>query len=263
LKKADIFPIITDYIRKNRKQEAWCIDTLLFTHIGGSRLYGLNTSESDYDIRGICYAPKPYYSGAKTFEQLEFKIPEYKLDVVIYDIRKWIRLTRQGNPNVLESLYVRKDNDNVLESIPYFEKVVRPETKGLITKVVFQGFHGYAHAQLKKMIVKRENKTGRQDVVNNMGFDTKFASHGFRLVRQGAELLRTGNITFPRPDAEDLKNIRLGRKYGPEDLDRCIADWKEEEDDMKKALIESRLPSLVDFDMYENLLNNILDNLVT
>jgi hypothetical protein len=45
----------------------------------------------------------------------------------------------------------------------------------------------------------------------NEGIDWKAVSHAVRVARQAIELLTTGRIAFPRPDAEELLAIKLGR----------------------------------------------------
>jgi hypothetical protein len=45
----------------------------------------------------------------------------------------------------------------------------------------------------------------------NEGVDFKAVSHAVRVGRQAIELLETGNIVFPRPDAENLMAIKAGR----------------------------------------------------
>jgi hypothetical protein len=45
---------------------------------------------------------------------------------------------------------------------------------------------------------------------NNEGVDWKAVSHAVRVARQAIELLTTGNITFPRPDAAELLTIKQG-----------------------------------------------------
>jgi hypothetical protein len=50
---------------------------------------------------------------------------------------------------------------------------------------------------------------------NNEGIDWKAVSHAVRVARQAIELLTTGSITFPRPDADQLLEIKQGRlPYG-------------------------------------------------
>lgn len=45
----------------------------------------------------------------------------------------------------------------------------------------------------------------------NQGVDWKALSHAVRIARQAIELLGSGRVTFPRPDAEHLLAIKLGR----------------------------------------------------
>lgn len=47
--------------------------------------------------------------------------------------------------------------------------------------------------------------------MNNEGIDWKAVSHAVRVARQAIELLSTGMITFPRPDAEELLAIKQGK----------------------------------------------------
>lgn len=50
----------------------------------------------------------------------------------------------------------------------------------------------------------------RRAMEEKFGYDGKFASHVFRLMSEGKELLLTGNITFPLPNADWLLSIKEG-----------------------------------------------------
>jgi len=50
----------------------------------------------------------------------------------------------------------------------------------------------------------------RKGTEEEFGYDTKYASHLFRLMSEGKELLLTGNIIFPLPDADWLLSIKQG-----------------------------------------------------
>jgi hypothetical protein len=47
--------------------------------------------------------------------------------------------------------------------------------------------------------------------MTNEGIDWKAISHAVRVARQAIELLGTGAITFPRPDADELLRLKLGQ----------------------------------------------------
>jgi hypothetical protein len=254
-----IIEAVRQAIVPRNPEQAWIVDNLLFLHIGGSRLYGTNTETSDWDIRGITLAPKSYWVGAHKFEQAEAKVPELGMDIVIYDVRKWLHMAVNVNPNVIESLYVTPESPACVKQSWWWWKI-RHFTLPLVSKRAHVGYHGYATSQLKKMLTKQNNKTGRREIADAHGFDTKFAMHGFRLARQGAELLRTGKITFPRPDAGHLRAIRNGEVY--KDSETCIAYWEREAADLDVALAESILPEKADFQTYNDLIESIYDNMV-
>lgn len=78
------------FVRKN----------LIYETVVGSTAYGLNTPESDVDVKGVTIPPKEYYFGMRTFEQ-----QECGKDHVIYSLRKFVKLARDCNPNIIEMLY--------------------------------------------------------------------------------------------------------------------------------------------------------------
>lgn len=245
---------------QNPDQE-WVLGNLLVLHVGGSRLYGTHNDDSDWDIRGITVPPKDYWVGARKFEQWTCKLPESKLDFTIWDVRKWLSLTAHVNPNVVETLYVVPDSPAVIYWSPDWNWI-RDRTMPLINQRAHAAFHGYAISQIKKMVSKQDNKTGRREIVESHGFDTKFVAHGFRLASQGAELIRTGKMTFPRPDAKHLRAIRDGKVYQPNELARCAAEWARVAQELDEAVLDTVLPAKPDFDRHNQLLVDIYDGLV-
>jgi hypothetical protein len=165
------------------------------------------------------------------------------------------------NPNVVETLYVPLDSDAVLHINQQWWPDLVARIKPLINRRAHAGYHGYATSQLKKMLTKQSNKTGRRELTEEFGLDTKFVMHGFRLARQGTELLRTGNMTFPRPDAAQLRAIRDGKVY--RDSETAIADWEKEAAILDAALTDSVLPEKADFGAHNQLLMDVYDNLAS
>ena len=64
---------------------------------------------------------------------------------------------------------------------------------------------------------KKTRNPARSVLEAKYGYDTKHGSHLYRLITEGEELLKTGRITLPRPDAALLREIRAGR-YTYEEL---------------------------------------------
>ena len=166
-------------------------------------------SIDDKDIFGIAMPPRDWFFGLRDFEQFERK--EQYWDVLIYDLRKCVRLLLKANPNVLNALFTSKDL--LLKTSPQFE-LLQENRHFFVSKAIYPSFCGYAYGQLKKMenmAYKGYMGEKRKGLVDKFGYDTKNAQHLIRLQRQGIEFLKTGELVVVRPDAEELKQIKLGQ----------------------------------------------------
>jgi uncharacterized protein len=123
----------------------WLRARTIFLTRHGSHAYGLNTPSSDEDFKGVAIPPREYFAGfVKTFEQSEANDP----DLVIYEIRKFFRLARDCNPNIIEVLWTDA-SDHILVH-PVAEQLVN--ARGLfLSKKARYTFSGYAIAQLKRI----------------------------------------------------------------------------------------------------------------
>lgn len=119
----------------------------IFLGLTGSRAYGVNDEDSDYDYRGACILPdKSYYYGfLKNFEQAEYSKPE---DKVIYNFRKLMKLMVDCNPNCIELLYL--PDFAIVKTSPVWDKV-REQRYRFLSKAARWRFSGYAYAQLKRI----------------------------------------------------------------------------------------------------------------
>ncbi len=125
------------------------IKNTIFLMTAGSRAYGTNTPESDYDYRGVCIPlNRDYYFGFKKFEQYEDKENE----IVIYDLRKTLQLISECNPNMVDLLYA--DRSTVNKITPFWERVQANRELFLSKKARFT-YTGYAYAQLKRIKTHR------------------------------------------------------------------------------------------------------------
>ena len=120
---------------------------LLVRH--GSRCYGTNTPESDTDIKGVCIAPVDNYLGLEApFEQAEFKSEEHNTEGVVYELRKFLRLAAECNPNIIEILFV--SDEDVLFITP-LGQMLRDNRDMFLSKRARHTFAGYAQSQLKRI----------------------------------------------------------------------------------------------------------------
>lgn len=120
----------------------------IFKTLTGSRVYGTSSPTSDYDHRGVAVPPKAYFYGNMRFEQHEARAE----DLVIFEIRKFLHLAGQNNPNILELLFV--DPKFWVLSTPYWERIVavRP---AFLSKKCYHTYRGYAHSQIRRVRTHR------------------------------------------------------------------------------------------------------------
>jgi uncharacterized protein len=119
----------------------------------GSVAHGMYVPKSDpdsiddKDVMGIFIGPLEHYLGfgrTDVYEQWEGE-----WDCVFYELRKFIGLLLNCNPNVLSLLWL-KPNGIIYENP--IGACLREHRDLFVTKKAYHSFSGYAHAQFKKMI---------------------------------------------------------------------------------------------------------------
>jgi predicted nucleotidyltransferase len=125
----------------------WLPQSSIYLTRHGSHAYGTSLPTSDLDIRGIAIAPRPCYLGfLQEFEQAVQSDP----DLQIFELRKFLRLACDANPNVLELLYT--DPEDHLLVTPPMERLF--ENRALfLSRKAKHTFSGYATSQLKRINV--------------------------------------------------------------------------------------------------------------
>lgn len=114
---------------------------MLLQCISGSKAYGLDTPQSDTDIRGVFCLPRVQYYGFEYTAQ----VANASNDVTYYELKRYIELLTKNNPNILELL--NTPPDAMLYRHPVME-LVRPQM--FLSKLCLQTFAGYALTQVKK-----------------------------------------------------------------------------------------------------------------
>lgn len=214
-------------------------------------------SIDDIDLMGVYLAPAEYYIGLgkgkvykKSFERF---INEW--DAVSYEIRKFVNLLLNSNPNVLSLLWI-KDEHYIVKTEA--GQALVDLKHSFASKKAYDSFTGYAYSQLKKMTAgKCEGYMGekRRLLVEKYGYDTKNASHLIRLLTMGIEFLETGRLNiFRTHDVEKLKDIKTG-KWSIEEVKKEAELLFEHAKDAKE---ESILPNKPNYAKVEETLKNIL-----
>jgi uncharacterized protein len=124
----------------------WLRERLILLVRQGSHAYGTAHENSDLDLRGVAVAPLEVYLGYRqVFEQFEQSAPA---DVVVYELRKLIRLGAECNPGIFEMLWV-EDEDVLVEQEA--GRRLREERGAFLSKRARHTFAGYARHQLQRL----------------------------------------------------------------------------------------------------------------
>lgn len=120
----------------------------------GSHAYGTSLPTSDRDVRGVMVPPADYILGMLRVDQYEEKgiaatptTPE-RPDLVVYELRKYLALAADANPNILEVVFV--DDRDVIHETSVGAKLRAHRHLFLSTKARHT-FSGYAMSQLKRI----------------------------------------------------------------------------------------------------------------
>lgn len=90
--------------------------------------------------------------------------------------------------------------------------------------------------------------------MHNEGIDWKAISHAVRVARQTIELLETGHITFPRPDAAELLDIKLGKRDFESDVAPLLEGLVQQ---VEETAARSQLPEESDSAAIEKLIKRM------
>lgn len=148
-------------------------DTIFLT-LAGSHAHGTAGQNSDVDLRGVCVVPlRCRLSLGTPFEQWEGRLEgalferiqprlhahptahafeQTKVESVIFDVVKLVRLAANGNPNALEILFA--DESDWVHAEPKWRKL-HAERRRFLSKKVQETYLGYGLAQLKRIRTHR------------------------------------------------------------------------------------------------------------
>lgn len=231
----------------------------------GSMAYGVSSDTSDMDVVGFCIPRKedifPHLRGEipgfgrnkqrfDVWQQHHIKTPDGKeYDLAIYSIIKIFQLCMENNPNCLDVLYAPQ---HCVLHATQIAQTIREKRDIFLHKGCWHKFKGYAYSQLHK--IQTKNPIGkRQKIIEEFGFDVKFAYHVVRLMLEVEQILSEHTLTIDR-NAEILKAIRRGEWS----LDKIKQFFEEKEKHLESLYHSSTLPySPRESEIKELLLNSL------
>jgi predicted nucleotidyltransferase len=197
----------------------WWANRILLRVEVGSTAHGTGLPDAeDYDEMAIMADPYDAMVGLAPFDQTITYRPgraegersqpgDY--DLVVHGARKFCRLAAQGNPSILMALYGPIRASNALG------RSLREQAGLFYSDRARQRFLGYAKAQRERLLGIRGGKhTNRPELIEEHGYDTKYAMHMVRLGYQGIEYMRDRRLRLPiRPqEGDELRAIRRGER---------------------------------------------------
>jgi hypothetical protein len=130
-------------------------------------------------------------------------------DLVMYSLRRYLRLATKGNPTALLPLFAPAESVLVLTPLGGELRELGP---AFLSQRAVHRFLGYLQSQRERLLGERGGAPSRPELVARHGYDTKFASHALRLAHQGFEILHDGRLTLPMPEParERVRQIKRG-----------------------------------------------------
>lgn len=220
-----------------------------FLVLSGSRLYGIDNANSDYDYVGALVEPASYRVGLLNykdsqhgFEQYTFKGEDH--EGTVYSLWKLVTMFANGDPTSLCTMFAKPIRDDYGICTAEFRAMAVSRKSG-------HRFLKYMESQRNSMITQRAKADERKDLIHRHGFDTKFAGHLVRLGYQGCEFLETGNITLPLPDESTVSGSRLNIldiREGRWTMKQVLNEAEALQARMERALAHTDLPEEADWE---------------
>lgn len=237
------------------KGQEWIIDNLVIGWLSGSFLYGTNTETSDKDYIGVVMPPISAKLGFQKFEEIELstkkssvdrKNTKDDIDIKLYSFDKFVSLAMGCNPNIIELLFAPERC--ICYSTDLGRELMAHNTKFLNMRIA-HSLAGYSFAQMKTLKTKKENMTGRKDLAEKYGYDTKFLMHCFRLLYEGIEIMTTGRLQLPLTCNVRLLQIKDGYYKTLDEAERDVDALMKQFEMAKTTAI---IPHSCDFNYFNN-----------
>lgn len=199
--------------------------------LAGSRAYGLEREDSDWDVRGVYVArPELLLGITPPPDQLEGSDGD---DLVVFELAKIAKLAVKSNPNIFEILWTPT------LYLTDTGREIQPLRELALSQQIRKSYTGFAISQ--KKLIARHIESGRERQAK------KAALHMLRLIKQGGELLRDQKMSVRVSDAEELKARADDPERVAAELDQALMEFDE---------IPSELPERPDINKISELVIN-------
>lgn len=173
-------------------------DDLILSVVVGSRAYGLETSSSDTDRRGVFVAPTAaFWRLDKPPTHRDGPLPEQ----FSWEVERFCGLALDANPTVLECLW-----SPIVEVITPAGRRLRDLREAFLSQRAHQSFTGYAEAQFRRLDPDRPRWKQAMHMIRLLLSGLHLARHGEPLVEVGAYrerllAIRRGEVPWAEVEA--------------------------------------------------------------
>ena len=134
-----------------------------FLSISGSRLYGTDMPDSDYDYRGFVMSPFEYLIGIK-----EFKAAELEGDHKVYSLNRWFKHILAGDPQCTELMFVAQHQVEKITEVG--RRAIGIGLKYALSNKSWNRIMGYSNGEWRKAmaikIVPEKVRKGEPQILN-------------------------------------------------------------------------------------------------
>lgn len=225
-------------------------------YLGGSHLYGLNTPESDEDVRGLFVNSQPMYIlGTRRFDEQRNQNPALKEDVVYKEVSHFFRLLAQSNSEALEALFAKESSFSLLT--PEFRRIQQLRYEFVDSKRLYDCLRGYMASEYRLAIGERKGQIGgkRYAKLQEVGFSPKNFTQLFRLAYCGKTFFLEDRFPVDMRD-ESIHEFLMDVKVRPEKFNKDVLTEKYREAEKElDAAFEKRI---LNRKFHEDMANQIL-----
>lgn len=183
----------------------------IFKVICGSKLYGLETPESDTDYGIVLLETPSQIFGIQNADKISQKITD-ETDENIHYLKRFCYLAARCNPNVLEWLWAPPSK--ILYADEDFQELILNRRRMFVgVRNLYRTHLGFASAQIKKLQGKNPVVgASRRAIIDKYGYDIKYAAHALRLLSQLMDYFYSEQFQYPF--VEDVRDAIMVVKTG-------------------------------------------------
>lgn len=212
-------------------------EKVILQGIVGSHAYGLNHDDSDVDERG-CFIYRT--DDILKINRLKETIDRTEPDITLHEVKKFLRLAANANPNIIEIFWLPEYTVLTEEG-----QLLVELKEAILSQQVRDTYGGYAISQIRRL-EKRGDGSFKSKLRKRR---EKHARHCFRLLQQGRQILEEGRLDVKVANPEEL--FEIGRLPDEELIKRFDSEYE------SFKAVQSDLPRDPDYERINDTLLTI------